>query len=177
MGICVFVEGLQIMKLFTYRRRTLKTSDSTALFDEHTFYKAFSNDYKTAQHEVIIESPFVTKRRASELASISHSLINRGVKIILYTRNPEHHEGMLRYQAYEGLDILKKTGIKVVLCNDMRHRKIAAIDRCILWEGSLNMLSQSSSKEIMRRTNSSDICMQMLHFTGLVRCNSARVGL
>jgi phosphatidylserine/phosphatidylglycerophosphate/cardiolipin synthase-like enzyme len=165
------------MKLPSLRRYKLTTEDTTALFNERTFYKAFSNDFKTAQHEVIIESPYVTIRRASELAIISKGVISRGVVIVLYTRNPEHHDGMLRQQAYSGLEVLRTAGFKIKLCDDMRHRKIASIDRHILWEGSLNMLSQSSSKEIMRRTNSAELCIQMLKFTGLVGFNDARVGI
>lgn len=94
------------MKLFFMRRYTLTTADTTALFNERTFYKAFSNDFKSAQREVIIESPYVTIRRASELAFISKSVISRGVAVVLYTRNPEHHEGILRQQAYAGLEVL-----------------------------------------------------------------------
>ena len=49
--------------------------------------------------------------------------------------------------------------------NDFRHRKLAVIDRAILWEGSLNILSQSNSKEIMRRTKSAFLANQVINFT------------
>lgn len=49
----------------------------------------------------------------------------------------------------------------------MRHRKLAIIDGCILWDGSLNILSQAHSKEIMRRPNSAILCKQMASFTRL----------
>ncbi len=149
--------------------------DSTKLYDEKSFYGAFSADFKSAQHEVIIESPYITIRRAKELSILCKKLVKRGVKIIVYTRNPEHHDSSLRYQSYEGLEILRSVGVKTKICNDMRHRKIASIDRNILWEGSLNMLSQSNSKEIMRRTESPELCVQMLRFAGLVGVFNARV--
>jgi hypothetical protein len=38
------------------------------------------------------------------------------------------------------------------------------IDGYILWEGSLNMLSQNGSKEVMRRIVSMELCQQMLRF-------------
>ena len=47
----------------------------------------------------------------------------------------------------------------------MRHRKLAIIDGQILWEGSLNILSQVLSREIMRRTNSIELAHQMIQFT------------
>ncbi|HMT19521.1 MAG TPA: hypothetical protein PKD15_05805, partial [Candidatus Saccharibacteria bacterium] len=55
-------------------------------------------------------------------------------------------------------------GATVVTCDDMRHRKLAMIDDYILWEGSLNMLSQNGSKEVMRRSVSKELCQQMMQF-------------
>lgn len=50
------------------------------LFNEDGFYKAFSKDFKQAKSEVIIESPFITKRRASELAALCKRLTGKWVK-------------------------------------------------------------------------------------------------
>jgi hypothetical protein len=47
------------------------------------------------------------------------------------------------------------------------HRKLAIIDRRLLWEGSLNMLSQNDSCEIMRRIESNSLATQMIHFARL----------
>lgn len=163
------------MSIITLFRRSRLPVETTKLFDEKSFFGAFSTDFKSAQHEVIIESPYITIRRTKELSLLCKKLVKRGVKIIVYTRNPEHHDPTLRYQSYEGLEILRSAGVKTKICNDMRHRKIASIDRNILWEGSLNMLSQSNSKEIMRRTESPELCVQMLKFTGLIGIFSARV--
>ena len=49
------------------------------------------------------------------------------------------------------------------------HAKAAIIDREVLWDGSLNILSQRESKEIMRRTVDADIAKQMLDQLGLNR--------
>lgn len=163
------------MRWITLLKRSRLPIESTELYDERSFFGAFSADFKSAQNEVIIESPYITIRRSKELSLLCKKLVRRGVKVIVYTRNPEHHEHTLRYQSYEGLEILRSAGVKTKICNDMRHRKIASIDRRILWEGSLNMLSQSNSKEIMRRTESSELCIQMLKFAGLVGIFNARV--
>jgi len=163
------------MKRLTILKRSRLPIDYTKLYDERSFFQAFSEDFKSAKHEVIIESPYITVRRSKELSFLCKKLVKRGVNVIVYTRNPEHHEHALRYQSYEGLEILRMAGVKTKICNDMRHRKIASIDRKILWEGSLNMLSQSNSKEIMRRTESSELCIQMLKFAGLVGIFNARV--
>lgn len=48
-------------------------------------------------------------------------------------------------------------------------RKIAVIDGRILWEGSLNILSQGNSREVMRRIESEELTKQMVRFLGLHR--------
>ncbi len=44
----------------------------------------------------------------------------------------------------------------------MLHRKLAVIDANIVWEGSLNILSQARSAEFMRRIVSFEIASQTL---------------
>ncbi len=84
------------------------------------------------------------------------------MSIRVCTRIPKH-QGDKRQQAlaWQGIEILRASGAKVKLCSDMRHRKIAIIDNEIVWEGSLNMLSHSDSKELIRRTDSSFIATQI----------------
>ena len=135
------------------------------LFDESTFYDAFTLDLRKANKSIVIESPFLTEKRALQFSKLFHKLNKRGVSIRINTRLPFHHDKLLEIQAWKAIKILKNNGVKVYQCNDMRHRKLAVIDNCILWDGSLNILSQARSKEIMRRTNSTTLCKQMLAFT------------
>ncbi|MCA9333235.1 hypothetical protein KC960_03420 [Candidatus Saccharibacteria bacterium] len=137
---------------------------SSELFDEHSFYKEFSKDIRVAQSQIVIESPYITMRRASEISPLLKKAIRRGVRVSIYTRNPNHHDGILISESIKGIEVLRSIGVKVYICNDMRHRKLAMIDGYILWEGSLNMLSQNGSMEIMRRIVSTDMCSQMEKF-------------
>lgn len=57
----------------------------------------------------------------------------------------------------------------LVLYADSHHRKLAIIDGHVLYEGSLNILSQSSSCEVMRRIESELIASQMLRFLRIER--------
>lgn len=156
------------MSIFsTIFQRSQSKLDQTKLFDEHGFYGAFSTDLKAAISDVLIESPYITIRRATEIRPLLEKIIRRSVRVIIYTRNPYHHDGVLVDEAIQGIQILKQVGAKVVVCDDMRHRKLALIDGQILWEGSLNMLSQNGSKEVMRRTNSAELCSQMKQFLGI----------
>lgn len=132
------------------------------LFDEDNFYKSFMKDLKRARKSVVIESPFLTERRSYLLASIFIKLKKRGVKVTIYTRSPKHHMYRLRQQSIESIHILRDSGVTVFECYDYRHRKVAIIDKQTLWEGSLNILSQSRSREIMRRIVSPPLAKQML---------------
>ena len=151
------------------RKKTSQGSDllTSKLFDESTFYKAFVNDLRSANKSVIIESPFLTERRALQFAILFNKLTKQGVSIQINTRQPRHHGKLLEIQAWKAIKILKQNGVKIYSYNDMRHRKLAIIDNQILWDGSLNILSQSQSREIMRRSNSAVLCKQMVSFTGL----------
>ena len=142
---------------------------SSQLFDERSFYKSFISDLKHCQKQAIIESPFLTCRRSCEIASVMKKLLKRGVRVKVYTREPRHHSYRLRDEAIRSIQILRESGIKVYVCSDYRHRKVAVLDNSILWEGSLNILSQRRSREVMRRIESPQLCRQMLSFTGINR--------
>lgn len=138
-----------------------------ALHTESTFYSSFTRDLKHAKQEVIIESPFIACKRTESLLPVFKRLTQKGVSVRINTRNPRHHERELQIQAWQCIKWLRSVGVKVKFYDDMRHRKLAVIDHAILWEGSLNILSQSYSKEIMRRTKSEALAIQMIRFTGL----------
>ena len=61
----------------------------------------------------------------------------------------------------------EEIGVDVLLSSSNHHRKLAILDRRILYEGSLNILSQSNSREIMRRIFEKAVVMQMFSFLEL----------
>ena len=58
-------------------------------------------------------------------------------------------------------------GVHVIITSGNHHRKLAILDRKVLWEGSLNILSQSYSREVMRRIVSTDQAEEMFRFIKL----------
>lgn len=156
-----------MFKLFS--NKTASGSDLllSQLYDESTFYQAFNQDVARAKHSVTIESPFLTIKRARAIAPILKKLRRRKVSVTINTRLPRHHTPKLQFEAEEAITILKNAGVKVYVCRDLRHRKLAIIDDTILWEGSLNILSQNNSREVMRRIDSAKLCKQMIRFTRL----------
>ena len=140
--------------------------NNSALFDNNTFYKAFERDLRRARQSVIIESPFITRRRMEHLLPILTKLRRKGVHIVVNTRDPKEHNEEYAIQAENAVAAMQDIGIKV-LYTVKHHRKLAIIDEEVLWEGSLNILSQGDSCEIMRRTVSDSLAWQMLNFTKL----------
>ncbi len=140
--------------------------NNSALFNNNTFYKAFERDLRRARQSVIIESPFITRRRMEHLLPLLTRLRRKGVRIVVNTRDPEEHNEEYAIQAEDAIAAMQDIGIKV-LYTVKHHRKLAIIDEEVLWEGSLNILSQGDSCEIMRRTVSDGLAWQMLHFTKL----------
>jgi len=74
----------------------------------------------------------------------------------------------MRHQAANEILRSKELGVNITLLKGYHHRKLAIIDKKILWEGSLNILSQNNSKEIMRRLESPDEIEKMLNFLNLL---------
>jgi phosphatidylserine/phosphatidylglycerophosphate/cardiolipin synthase-like enzyme len=138
----------------------------TSLHDEKTFYRAFLIDLETSQKEVIIESPFITSERMRLLWPSLRGLIKRGVKVYIVTRDPREHTEDYEDQSEIQIQELEAVGIQVFLCRGNHHRKLAIIDRKILWEGSLNILSQIKSREFMRRLEGGGFAGDLFHFIG-----------
>lgn len=141
--------------------------NNSSLHDEKTFYKEFLEDLDKCLFEVIIESPFITIERMATFYKAFEKLLKRGVKIYIFTRDPQEHDGDFNGQSEEAIRWCEKVGIQVLLCVGNHHRKLAIFDRKTLWEGSLNILSQAKSREIMRRIDDEGIAMQTFNFLNL----------
>jgi len=139
------------------------------LFDENTFYKAFLNDLLMCQNEAIIESPFISSKRMKLLMPILKVLMSRSVRIYVITKKPTEHTGNLAQQSELGIQQFENMGVQVFLCPGSHHRKLAILDRKTLWEGSLNILSQTRSREVMRRMEGEALALQMFNFLKLGR--------
>ena len=142
---------------------------TSSLYDEITFYKQFISDLQKCHSEVIIESPYITRRRMNILFPTFAKLIRKGIKIYIITRNPAEYTDAMGIQSELAIQRFERTGIQVFLCDGNHHRKLAIIDRGILWEGSLNILSQNNSREIMRRIISKKLSGDMFNFLNLAQ--------
>jgi hypothetical protein len=139
-GSRVFQNANQPQKLFL-----------SSLYNENTFYNQFVIDLRNATKEVIVESPYITIKRLKTLLPIFAHLKSNKVSTFIITRDPREHDEVMAIQSELGIRYIENMGIQVLLEDGGHHRKLAMIDRKITYEGSLNILSQSLSREFMRR--------------------------
>ena len=137
------------------------------LFNENTFYKQFIHDLNNCRSEVIIESPYISSQRMYSLAPTIRKLVNRKIKVYIITRHPDDHGLNMKKQAETEIRNFEMIGVQVIINTDYNHRKLAIIDRKILWEGSLNILSQTYSREFMRRIKSTQLANDCFKFIKL----------
>ncbi len=139
--------------------------NSSSLYDQSTFYDRFYKDLRSARRRVVIESPFITQRRSMPLFPTMSKLKKRGVEVVVNTKPIEEHDSQYQEQAIAIVEMMQDLGVRVLFTNG-HHRKIAIIDD-ILYEGSLNILSQNDSCELMRRIDDASSAREMLRFIRL----------
>ena len=137
------------------------------LFNEKTFYRAFVDDLLNAKEEIVIYCPFVTKFRSDFFRQTFTKLKRRNINVFIFTRPLEEHDLLMRSEITCALKEYEELGVCIVYLEGFIHEKAAMIDREILWEGSLNILSQRKSREIMTRTSDKEITTQIMSYLGL----------
>lgn len=155
--------------MFSLKKKQASTSGllKSTLHDEKTFYTLFLNDLRQCRKEVIIESPYITSQRLKMFMPVFKNLLSQGVKIYIMTRDPKEHSETMEVQSEYAISCFERIGVQVLLCMGNHHRKLAILDREVLWEGSLNILSQNYSREIMRRIESKELALEMFDFLKL----------
>lgn len=137
------------------------------LFNEKTFYRAFVEDMLNAKKEIIIYCPFISKFRSEFFSDTLKKLRRRNICVFIFTRPIEEHDYLMRTEIKLALKDYEELGACITYLPGLIHAKVAIIDREILWEGSLNILSQRESKEMMRRTADEDSAIQIMSHLGL----------
>ncbi|PIZ00493.1 hypothetical protein COY62_02190 [bacterium (Candidatus Howlettbacteria) CG_4_10_14_0_8_um_filter_40_9] len=137
-------------------------NQNNKLFNETTFYPALIKDMIQAEKEVIIYSPFISKYRADFLRKTLLKLKAKNIRVFIFTRPVNEHEAYMREEIRSVIEDYVKIGVDVICLEGFVHEKVAVIDRKIVWQGSLNILSQKSSKEMMMRIADEDFAEQVI---------------
>jgi predicted RNA-binding Zn-ribbon protein involved in translation (DUF1610 family) len=128
--------------------------NTAGIFSEGTFYPAFGADVNHAQESIVIFSPFATRAGVSRWMDLFAVKVAAGVQVRIVTK-PNDEPALIDEMGLQGI---------VVDLRDRMHEKIALIDGCTLWEGSLNILSHRDTSEIMIRVPSAAACNQVARF-------------
>ncbi len=115
------------------------------ILDDTAFYESLWRDFGVARQRVVIFSPFVAARRLEEVLPILRELVDRGVKVTVFTKAA--HE--LRDS---NLLSVIRDGNVVVHERPGMHEKVVIVDDQVTYVGSLNTLSNTGrTDEIMLR--------------------------
>ena len=87
-----------------------------------------------AQNEIVIVSPFLTKRRV--LTSLNY-LAAANAKVTVVTKPPDNYADKEKGKINECIELLLQHGI-AVKTKDRIHQKFAVIDQRLVWYGSIN---------------------------------------
>ncbi len=155
-----------ITRLFQRFKTSSPDLLTSQLYNERSFYRAFMRDLNSCMSEALIESPFITSNRVASLLPIFKKMRSRQVNIVVNTRHPAEHQSPYDAQAWRAIQEMQELGIQVLFTGG-HHRKLLILNRRVLWEGSLNVLSQNASCEVMRRIDSEVLAHQMIRFIGL----------
>ena len=131
------------------------------IFDNTTFLPAYQNDLLTASREILIVSPFITRRRVSQMRPFLVAARERGVKVVVVTRPASDFREKDRASLKETLLLFDAAGVSVVFKSSI-HQKFAIFDQKIVWYGSINLLSFGRSEESIMRLDNPSIADELL---------------
>ena len=129
-----------------------------SIFDSHTFFPLYSADILSAKNEILIASPFLSKRRTiSALNYLSTTM----AKVTVVTKPSDNYSEKDGVKIAECIELLKQHGI-VVKTKNRVHLKYAIIDQHIVWYGSINLLGYGATEESIMRIDNIDISRELL---------------
>ncbi len=120
------------------------------------FYPALIQDLQDARTRVVIYSPFLTTDRVAYLQVALRAAVDRGANVYVITKTRGERT---RNEANSAANIeaaLTEWGVFVIHKHHM-HEKLVFVDKEILWSGSLNPMSFSSTQEVMERRKSAEV--------------------
>jgi superfamily II DNA or RNA helicase len=129
-----------------------------SIFDANTFFPVYTADILAAQKEVLIMSPFLSKRHVQ---SDLNYLTATNARVTVITKSPDNYAEKDKARIAECIELLLGHDI-AVQTKDRIHQKYAIVDQRIVWYGSINLLSYGASEESIMRIENVDIALELL---------------
>jgi len=121
----------------------------------------FNNDILAATREILIVSPFVTKRRATLMMQHLEIAIRNGTRVTVVTRPAEDYRETDQTALQSTFTFMQDTGVKMIFSSNI-HQKFAVLDQKMVWYGSINLLSFGSAEESIMRLESPVIACELV---------------
>ncbi|HOV13823.1 MAG TPA: DEAD/DEAH box helicase family protein, partial [Spirochaetota bacterium] len=133
------------------------------IYDNNNFLPVYNSDIINSKKEILIVSPFLSKRRTLIMLESLKMARDNNVNIIVITRPLEDFNDKKKeiYNLKETYGLLEENGIKIIFKSKI-HQKFAIIDKKIVWFGSINLLSFGNSCESIMRLLSSNIANELV---------------
>lgn len=147
-----------------YRVKGGENNGSNAIdiiFDKQSFLPAYCNDLMSAKREIIIVSPFISKKRVQYMLEYLRAAVKKQVKVVVVTRPQEDFNGKHPAGLEEALELLKEEQISLIFRTNI-YQKFAVIDQKLVWYGSINLLSFGSSEESIMRLQSPNVAYELI---------------
>ncbi|GAA4961480.1 AAA domain-containing protein [Actinoplanes utahensis] len=129
------------------------------IHDERTFYDVFADHIASAKTSIWLWAPWTTTRVKSVLPLL-RAAVDRGVRITLFVRDPG--DKVQREPEHQGFLTDLRAILHTVVEVNVMHQKIVVIDERTTLLGSLNVLSQRWTREVMVAMRGSHFARKML---------------
>lgn len=145
---------------YKVRMETDSKVSEDIIYDGKSFLSVFEKDIRTANHEILIVSPFMRKSRIKSLTPMLSEAIQKGVSVTIITRPADNYAGESRTATENNIALIESIGVTAkTRCNF--HQKFTVIDSKIVWFGSVNFLSFGTAEESLMRFESYDIAGEL----------------
>ena len=136
-------------------------SPTDIIFDEQSFFPVYVSDIEKASKHVMIVSPFVTKKRVTQMMGYFENILKKQVKITIVTRPVKDFNENKKGTLEKIFSLLTNSGVNILFKSTI-HQKFAVIDEKIIWYGSINLLSFGYSTESIMRLTSRNIAYELI---------------
>jgi superfamily II DNA or RNA helicase len=146
-----------------YKARAENFPDESTdiIFDSTTFLPVYKNDLLNAAREILIVSPFLTKRRVTQMLPFLNAALDRKVNVGVVTRLAADFREKDRPALEESVALLVAAGVHVIFKSNI-HQKFAICDQKIVWYGSINLLNFGRAEESIMRLENPSIADELL---------------
>ncbi|MEW9124629.1 MAG: DEAD/DEAH box helicase family protein [Thermotaleaceae bacterium] len=131
------------------------------IFDKSNFLPIYANDIVNAAREILIVSPFITKKRTLQMMQYLEVALENKVKVIVMTRPSGDFKDKDVTALQAAIGFLQDAGVIMIFRSNI-HQKFAVIDQKIIWYGSINLLSFGSAEESIMRFESPNIANELI---------------